>query len=250
LSPLVSVFMPAFDGEAWLREAIGSVLAQTHARLELLVADDGSTDGTLDIAHEMARSDARVRVLALPHGGEVAARNAAVAAARGDLLLDHDADDVSLPGKIEALVGYLADHPWVAIVGCLGEYVDGAGQVLGRPHLETEPGRIRTTFGEANAMINSAALIRRQVFDAIGGYREAYRSADDYDFFSRALQAGFQLANLPQVLHRIRLHRASVSARRTLRQSDLVYRIQQEYLRSGARTGWRTPPASSAREIA
>ena len=236
--------MPVYDGESWLREAIGSVLGQTHSKLELLVVDDGSADGSLDVAREMARQDPRVRVLALPHGGEVAARNAAVATARGDLLLNHDADDVSLPGKLEALVRHLAAHPWTAIVGCLGEYFDDAGRTLGRPLLETGPGRIRTTFGRANAMINSAALIRRRVFDVIGGYREEYRSADDYDFFSRALQAGFELANLPEVLHRIRLHGASVSARRTLRQADLVYRIQQEYHRSGARAGWRVPPAT------
>jgi glycosyltransferase involved in cell wall biosynthesis len=242
--------MPVLDGEAWLGEAIGSVLAQTHSNLELLVAVDGSTDGSLALAREMARADSRVRVLPLPHGGEVAARNAAVAVARGDLLLDHDADDVSLPGKLEALVRHLADHPWISVVGCLGEYFDVQGRNLGQPHLETEPGRIRTTFGRSNAMINSAALIRRRVFETIGGYREAYRSADDYDFFSRALQAGFEVANLPVVLHRIRLHGSSVSARRTLRQADLVYRIQQEYIRSGARSGWRTRPGSAPREVA
>ncbi|MEI6224930.1 MAG: glycosyltransferase [Deltaproteobacteria bacterium] len=250
MSPLVSVFMPVYDGEAWMGEAIRSVLAQTHSRLELLVADDGSTDGSLAIAREMARADPRVRVLPLPHGGEVAARNAAVEAAQGDLLLDHDADDVSLPGKLEALVRHLADHPWISVVGCLGEYFDDTGRTLGRPHLETEPGRIRATFGRANAMINSAALIRRRVFETIGGYREAYRSADDYDFFSRALQAGFELANLPVMLHRIRLHGSSVSASRTMRVADQAYRVQQEYLRSGASSGWRTPPASTSRGIA
>lgn len=240
MSPLVSVFMPVFDGAPYLREAIDSVLSQSNVNLELIVADDGSTDRSLAIAREAAQADPRVRVLALQHEGEVAARNVALAAARGELLLNHDSDDVSLPGKLETLVAHLAKHPRVAIVGCLASYFDDTGRDLGGPTLETEPGRIRTTFGIANAMVNSVALIRRRVFQSIGGYREEYRSADDYDFFSRALQAGFELANVPAVLHRIRLHGGSVSARRTMRQADLVYRIQQDYLRSGATSGWRT----------
>ena len=242
MNPRVTVFMPVYDSEAYLREAIDSILSQSFGDLELVVADDGSSDGSLAIARDAAQADPRVRILALPHGGEVAARDAALAVSRGDLLLNHDSDDVSLPGKLETLVTYLAEHPRTAIVGCLADYFDDAGRTLGGPALETEPGRIRTTFGRANAIVNSAALIRRQVFRAIGGYREEYRSADDYDFFSRALQAGFELANVPSVLHRIRLHGESVSARRTMRQADLVSRIQQDYLRSGAASGWRPPP--------
>jgi glycosyltransferase involved in cell wall biosynthesis len=217
-------------------------LSQSFGDLELVIADDGSSDGSLAIAREAAQTDDRVRVLALPHGGEVAARNAALAASRGELILNHDSDDVSLPGKLETLVAYLTEHPRIAIVGCLASYFDDAGLTLGGPALETSPGRIRATFGRANAMVNSVALIRRPVFQAIGGYREEYRSADDYDFFSRALQAGFELANVPAVLHRIRLHGGSVSARRTMRQADVVYSIQQDYLRSGAASGWRAGP--------
>jgi glycosyltransferase involved in cell wall biosynthesis len=243
LTPLVTVFMPVYDRRDYLREAMVSVLDQSHRDLELIVADDGSTDGSLDVARALAAADPRVRVLALPHGGEVAARNSAIAVARGQLLLNHDSDYVSLPGKLEALVRHLAEHPRVAIVGCLGAYFADRGRDLGCPALEVAPWRIRTTFGRGNSMINSTALIRRRVFDVIGGYREEYRSADDYDFFSRALQAGFELANLPLVLHRIRIHGTSVSAQATLRQADLVYRIQQDYRRSGAATGWRSVPA-------
>jgi glycosyltransferase involved in cell wall biosynthesis len=237
---LVSVFMPVFDREAYLREAIDSILAQSHVDLELIIADDGSTDGSLAIARTHAQSDPRVRVLQLSHGGEVAARNAALSVARGGLLLNHDSDDISLPGKLEALVHYLSEHPTIAVVGCLGEYFDDAGRRLGCPRLETDPHRIRTSFGRANSIVNSAALIRRQVFRSVGSYRDAFRSADDYDFFSRALQAGFELANLPEMHHRIRIHESSVSASHSMRQQDLVYRIQRDYRRSGAAWGWRT----------
>lgn len=246
MTPSVSVFLPVWNGERYLGEAIASVLAQTHADLELVVADDGSTDGSLAIAHEAAHRDPRVRVLGLPHGGEVAARNAALGVVRGELLMNHDADDLSLPGKVAALVQHLADHPRIDVVGCLGEYFDDAGRVLGHPSVETSPGRIRTTFGRMNSVVHSAALVRRRVFTALGGYREACRSADDYDLFARALQAGFRIENLPVVLHRIRLHDDRVSSRQTMRQADAVFRIQQDYRRSGAATGWRTALATPA----
>ena len=71
------------------------------------------------------------------------------------------------------------------------------GNCKGRPAIEYEPKRIRQTFGRVNSMINSASLVRREVFAKIGGYREEFRSVDDYDFFARALTAGFELANIP-----------------------------------------------------
>lgn len=250
MKPRVTVFMPVYDGERYLSSAIASVLAQELVDLELIVADDGSRDGSLAVARDHAARDPRVRVLAGPHRGEVATRNAAVSEARGDYLLNHDSDDLSAPGKLAALVAFLDRSPRIAAVGCMAVYFDDAGRALGGPDLETDPGRIRTTFGRANAMVNSATLIRREVFAVIGGYREELRSADDYDFFSRALQAGCDLANLPAVLHRIRLHGGSVSSRRSMAVADLAYQVQREYLRSGAATGWRSPPVRGPEVVA
>ena len=93
-SDLVSVITPAFNSSAYLAETIQSCLAQTHANLELLIVDDGSTDDTAEIAGQYAASDSRVRVFRIPNSGVAAARNIAVEAARGEFLALLDSDDL------------------------------------------------------------------------------------------------------------------------------------------------------------
>jgi len=214
--PRLSIFIPVRNGARTLPDTLDSLLDQSFSDFEVIVVDDGSTDTTREVASGYAERDPRVRVLPLPHGGEVVARNAGLAAGHpaAAYRMNHDADDISLPGKLEALVGYLDAKPEVAIVGCGAEYFDDDGSPRGEPAIELDPARIRATFGTVNSMIHSASLVRSEVYDEIGGYREEWRSVDDYELFARALLAGFELANLPAVLHRSRLHPASVSSTR------------------------------------
>jgi len=214
-----------------LAETIESILAQTYGDFELIVADDGSEDGTLEIAKAYEGRDSRIKVISLSHKGEVHARNQAIKHTNPDsmYLLNHDSDDISLSTKLERLVGYLQQHPEIAIVGCFAEYFDDVGNCKGWPPLEYEPAQIRKTFGQLNSMINSASLVRREVFESIGDYHEEFRSVDDYDFYARALMAGFELANIPEVLHKIRLHPESVGSTRAKLQKALVEKIQRDY---------------------
>ncbi len=235
--PRVSIYMPMYNRERYLGATVDSLLNQTFTAFELILADDGSTDRTLDLAREYARYDARLHVLSLPHAGEVAARNRAVRAAHpaAEYLMNHDSDDVSQPMKLARLVAYLDSHPDVAGVGCFAEYFNDAGACLGQPKLEHQPARIRASFGRVNSMVNSATLVRRAVFDRVGLFREEFRGADDYDFYARLLRAGYELANLPFVLHRIRLHPQSVGSARAAEQHRLAERIGREYEQALAR---------------
>jgi len=230
-SPKLSIFIPVYNSDKYLAETLDSILAQTFQDFEIIIADDGSIDKSLEIARVYENRDKRIKVLPLPHKGEVIARNEAVKYTNPNskYLLNHDSDDISLPTKLKKLIEYLETNPAVAIVGCYAEYFDDKGNCKGQPTLEWHPERIRKTFGEVNSMINSASLIRREVFEKTGCYREEYRSVDDYDFFARALIAGFELANIPEVLHRIRLHPASVGSTRTNTQQILAENIRKNY---------------------
>jgi len=231
-TPILTIFIPAYNAEPYLSETLDSVLSQSFRDFELIIVDDGSSDGTAAIAQNYADRDQRVRFVRSPHRGEVAARNKALTVANPSsrYFLNHDSDDISFPGKLEALVEYLEAHPDIAIAGTLAEYFDDAGTALGGPPLEVVPDRIRKTFHETNSMINSASMIRRAVFETIGGYREEFRSVDDYDFFMRALLSGASLANIPQVLHRIRLHPKSIGSTRSELQQQLATRIRTTYI--------------------
>jgi glycosyltransferase involved in cell wall biosynthesis len=215
--PLVSILMPVFNGERFLLPAVESLLAQTFRALEILIVDDGSTDRSRAIAGTLAVRDDRVRVFAHERNrGAPAARNTARrrVSASSEFLMSHDCDDLSLPGKIEALVDYLGRHPGIAAAGCFCDYIDDAGDRTGWPPLEWQPRWIRATFARRNSMVNSATLVRRDVADTIGAFAEELDTCDDYDFWMRALVRGHALANLPRVLHLIRLHAVSLGATR------------------------------------
>lgn len=230
-SPLISIFIPVYNSEKYLSETLDSLLAQTFQDFEIVIADDGSTDGSLDIARSYEARDKRIKVLSSPHSGEVITRNEAIKYTNPNskYLLNHDSDDISLPTKLEKLVKYLETYSEIAIVGCFAEYFDDEGNYKGQPSIEWKPERIRETFGELNSMVNSAALIRREVFKKIGLYREDMRGIDDYDFFSRALITGFNLANIPEVLHKIRLHPSSIGSKRQKEVQMLAEKVRMNY---------------------
>src|SRR5689334_22165094 len=108
--PPVSVYMPAFNVERYVADAVRSVLSQTFGDFELIVVDDGSTDRTLDILRDLARTDPRVKLLSRPNTGVSRASNEAIALARGEFLARMDSDDFSMPDRLEKQIAWLRDH--------------------------------------------------------------------------------------------------------------------------------------------
>lgn len=130
--PTVSVVMPAFNAAATVRGAVQSVLEQTYRCLELLVVDDASTDSTLAILNEAARSDPRIKVISMPsNSGAAAARNVGLRAAHGELIAFLDADDLWQPNKLELQVPLFADSATL-IVGSWYDAVSATGTVTGQ----------------------------------------------------------------------------------------------------------------------
>src|SRR4051812_32841029 len=110
MSPRVSVVMPVYNGERFIAESVRSVLASDLTDLELLVLDDGSTDGSVAAANAAAAGDPRVRIVTLPHGGVAAARNTGLHEARAPLIANLDADDVMFPHRLSRQLAFLDAH--------------------------------------------------------------------------------------------------------------------------------------------
>ncbi len=108
-------------------------------------------------------------------------------------------------------------------------YVDADGRILGWPALEWRPWLIRRTYADLNSMAISATLIRRSMLDDVGPFRPEYGGCDDYDFFARALARGHHLANIPAVLHAIRLHAGSMGATETDQMQAHARRVSADY---------------------
>ncbi len=180
--------------------------------LEIVVVDDGSSDDTAALVEAVQRRDARVRLCQLARGsGLVAALNFGLEKVRGAFVARLDADDFALPDRLERQIGFLEDHPTVAVVGSALELVDGRGAPVGRVDYPTDPGMVSLRLLEGNVVAHSSVLIRRGYLDAAGGYRAAFAHAEDYDLWLRIAEHG-GVANLATVLTRYRVHAGQVSA--------------------------------------
>jgi glycosyltransferase involved in cell wall biosynthesis len=180
--PLVSVIIPTFDRAAWLGEAIASVLAQTYSHLELLVVDDGSHDATPEMVQAFGPALTYIRQA---HAGVSAARNRGVAASRGALVAFLDSDDVWLPDKVAAQVALLQQQPQVH--AC---YTD---EIWIRHGVRVNPKQIHQKHSGwlfepslPRCLISpSSIMLRRTLWDHLGGFDERLPACEDYDLWLR-----------------------------------------------------------------
>jgi glycosyltransferase involved in cell wall biosynthesis len=215
----VSVIIPVFNGAGFIEEAIESVLRQSRKADEILVVDDGSTDGTSGIVERYADN---VKLLTQAHAGPAAARNRAIGFASGQHIALLDADDIMLPDRIRLQAAQLHDRPENDIV--LGKQIlfrqgEAPSEVLASRDL-----RSRTRPG----FVPSAALIRRTAFEAYGAFSEDQRIGDFLEWLTRAQQAGCRssVLDVPVVLRRV--HRYSLSNSAGPGYANLVAAIRRQ----------------------
>jgi glycosyltransferase involved in cell wall biosynthesis len=211
-APLVSILLASRNGERFLPEALQSLASQTYTALEPILVDDGSADRTGTILEEFAASHPPARVLHTRGVGLASALALAAGEARGEYLARQDDDDRSHPERIERQVRYLASHPEVAVLGTAAHMIDGEGRRIGTHPVPLSPEGIRRTLGRAAPFVHGSVVMRRDAYEAAGGYRGAFRASQDYDLWLRiAPSAG--LANLAEPLYEWRLHDAGVFSR-------------------------------------
>ena len=197
MKPLVSVMIGVYDGAPYLGEAIESVLAQDYSPLEIVVVDDGSTDGSGDVA----RGFDDVKVVRQENAGNGAARNTAVREATGELYAFLDADDRFVPGKLNLQKAALDGDPELDMVfGHVREFLspeldEATRQILRPPAPEPMP------WTAPNLM-----LIRRDSFHRVGPFATDVRVGVTVDWFARAAEAGLRHLILPEVVLERRLH--------------------------------------------
>jgi glycosyltransferase involved in cell wall biosynthesis len=229
-SPRVSVNISVYNGERYVAQAVDSILNQTFTDFELVIIDDGSTDGTAEIL--ASYDDPRVHTYSQDNRGISRSRNRALSLSKGDYVAVMDADDVSLPKRLELQVGWLDAHQDVGVLGTAARMVDDLRhrEWYHRPPLDDEQLRHRLIRG--NPFIHSSVTLRRKVLEAVGGYNEAYPYIVDYELFVRLAEVT-RLANLPEVLvtHHYRLGSVSTTRRNELPRLWLRMRTRYEAFR-------------------
>jgi Glycosyl transferase family 2 len=203
-TPEVSIVLPVYNAAAYVAEAVGSILAQTFGDFELLLVNDGSTDGSRDVLASF--KDERVRILDQENRGLVATLNRGVREARAGWVARMDADDVSLSGRLAAQVQHLRRNPEIGLLGGFVSTIDEGGRVLADvvPFPETHE-QIWASIGRRPwVMCHPTVVFRRDLALEAGLYDPAYRHAEDAEFFARFMTR-HRAANLPEVVLRYRL---------------------------------------------
>jgi glycosyltransferase involved in cell wall biosynthesis len=206
--PVVSVLLPVRDAQATVGRAVDSMLGQSLRALEVVIVDDGSRDGTREVLADLARKDARVRTVFAARQGLVPALTRGLALCRGEFVARMDADDESLPERLERSVDALERDPRLAAVGTGVEVVREDRPVSPNMHAYARwlsslvtPEALHADRFVESPLCHPATTLRRGALEDVGAWKDN-GFAEDYQLWLDLLARGFRLVNLPQVLFR------------------------------------------------
>ncbi len=232
MNALVSVMIGVYNCENYLAEAIDSVLTQTYSPIELIVVDDGSTDGTAEVAKAYGH---RLRYAFQRRGGMGAGRNHAVSLARGDYFALLDADDRFRPEKIERqMAAFDRDPSLDAVFGHMMEFIS--------PDLDPDAAaRLRRPVDNAPWPTPNLMLVKRSAFFRVGLYSTTLRVGIGVDWYARALELGIKQEMLPDVVLERRLHTQNNGIRERASRTQYLHVLKASIDRRRAQEAHRDP---------
>lgn len=209
-NPLVSVITPTFNRADYLPFAVESVLSQSVSDFELIVIDDGSTDGTAELM-ERYLADSRIRYLKQENQGQSVARNRGIAEARGQFICFLDSDNAWVSTKLETSLKAFEENPEADIV--YGDFItiDGEGHEHGVNRMARYSGRITPQLLRDNFVSMNTTMTRKRCFDEMGGFDSADRLAEDYGLWLR-FSTRYQFLYVPAVLGYYRVMENQISS--------------------------------------
>jgi len=217
MNPLVTVLMPVYNGEKYLKKSIESILNQTFKDFEFLVIDDGSTDKSVEIIKSF--NDTRIR---LEHNkvnlGLIKTLNNGLVLSRGKYIARMDCDDISLPKRLSAQVNFMEKHPEIGVCGSWVEVIGLEKKFINKYPQKHEEARAYLLFN--TPLAHPAVIIRKDVLERYHlKYDENYTHAEDYELWSRIIDHT-KISNIPKVLLHYRMHPESVSKKNSSAQTE------------------------------
>lgn len=204
--PLISVIMPVYNTEQYLRFALDSLLRQTFTNFEVIAVNDASTDDSSRILREYAQQDARIHIVThTKNKGIVATMNEAIGLSKGEYLARMDADDIAMPSRFAEQVAILQHHPKVVLVAGVFEIIDEVGEYLYREVLPADDRDIKRSMYIRNPMAHGSTMFRKSAFVAAGPYTDHFGPTEDYELWSRLAQHG-EFRALETTLYRWRVN--------------------------------------------
>jgi len=205
MNPKISVVMSVYNGEKHLRGSIESILNQTFTDFEFIIVNDGSTDASLEIIKSY--DDARIRTINNEKNiGLTKSLNKATKKARGEYIARQDADDISLPNRLELQLEFLEKHPDVALLGTGIYVIDEKGDKIEKRIMHPNP---KKSLLKGNRFIHGSVMLRRSVIDELGAYNETLKYSQDYELWLR-MSKKYDVRNVTAPLYKLRMHKGSI----------------------------------------
>lgn len=230
--PTVSIILPTYNGARYIKRAVESVRAQTFEDWELVVVDDGSTDGTHTIVTDIASLDSRIKYERnAANLGIQKTLNRGLALASGRYIARIDDDDAwSDAGKLASQVAYLESHPDAVLVGTGARIVDEAGKEIRRYFFPETDAAIRQSMLAKNCFAHASVVFRTDAVRAVGGYGESQdvRHVEDHDLWLRLGSRG-EFANLPSISVTLTARKDSLSSRNRREQFAKMLVLAKKY---------------------
>jgi len=237
VSPLVTLLLPVHNGLPWLGAALASIFGQTYANFELIVLEDGSTDGTPELLKVL--HDPRLRIIETGGVGIARALNIGLDAARGAYIARHDADDESLPTRLAHQLAVLESRADIDVVATVAEYIDASGHLVDNAWVRTvrrqhdaalTPEAIAGLMPLTCCITHGSILARTDVLRSAGGYRPEMVPAEDYDLWLRLLPR-HRFLKLEERLYRYRVHADQSGVRTRERQTRQTVLAKLKHVR-------------------
>jgi len=224
----VTIILPVYNAEAYLAESIESVLRQTYPRFKLLIIDDGSTDQSLSICRQFAKTDRRITVKSHKNIGLIQTLNQGLKLVDTEYVARQDADDTWYANKLELQMDYLSKHPNIGMIAGAAEYTDQFGRFDNIDAAQVYHEDIVRTLLIRNFYPHSGIVARHSVLKQCGGYSKAAVHAEDYDLWLR-ISGVTQLYNLPQPIMRVRLNFDSITGRNQAAQDNMAASLKDRF---------------------
>lgn len=221
--PRISVVMPVYNTERYLKEAIDSILEQTYTNFELIAINDGSKDGSAQIIDHYAKIDKRVIAVHQENKGLVATLNRGIEMARGEFIARMDADDVSFPRRFEQQINVFDKNPDVVLVAGGFEIIDEEGEFMYREVVPTSDRDIKRSMLLRNPVAHGSVTFRKDACETVGCYSDAHGPTEDFELWSRLATIG-KFAALEETIFRWRINRKGISSNNNRLQIEIMKR--------------------------
>ena len=226
-NPRVTVLMPVFNREEYLKEAIESILGQTYRDFEFIIIDDGSKDRSLEIIKSF--KDERIKTLINQKNlGISASLNRGLEIARGAYVAGMHSDDISLPQRLEKQVRFMDRNPEIGVCGTWLEFFGERGGTLKHP---SDPEEIKAGMLFYPFICHAAVILRRETFKRFNlSYDTEYKCTEDYELWTRAIRH-FNFSNIQDALYKYRIHFSQISNLHKDTQMAEIAKIRLKQLR-------------------